>query len=106
MEATHGVSVCSGWSDASSPRAALDAVLGSKDLTGASLGIVFASADYDLDGLAAALDERFPCPVIGCTTSGEIIAPVPRPACFQKTGPMPLIFSGRFRSSSSKTWLR
>ena len=56
MEATHGVSVCSGWSDASSPRAALDAVFGSKDLTGASLGIVFASADYDLDGLAAALD--------------------------------------------------
>jgi len=34
----------------------------------------FCSSDYDLDALATALDEAFDCPVIGCTTAGEITA--------------------------------
>ena len=39
----------------------------------AGLVIVFASADYDLPALGAALKARFaPVPVVGCTTAGEI----------------------------------
>ncbi len=34
--------------------------------------IFFCSADYDLDRLSLALGEQFTCPVIGCTTAGEI----------------------------------
>lgn len=43
--------------------------------------IVFCSPDYDLDQLGPALKAGFPCPVIGCTTSGQI-----GPAGFQKNG--------------------
>lgn len=34
--------------------------------------IFFCSAEYDLDKLAIALDKEFSCPIIGCTTAGEI----------------------------------
>ncbi len=34
--------------------------------------IFFCSAGYDLDKLAYAINETFSCPVIGCTTAGEI----------------------------------
>ncbi|MCD4775866.1 MAG: FIST C-terminal domain-containing protein [Candidatus Aegiribacteria sp.] len=34
--------------------------------------IFFCSADYDLDKLACEMNETFSCPVIGCTTAGEI----------------------------------
>ncbi len=34
--------------------------------------IFFCSADYDLDKLACEIKETFSCPVIGCTTAGEI----------------------------------
>ncbi len=36
------------------------------------LVIVFCSPDYDLDQLGPALKAGFPCPVVGCTTSGQI----------------------------------
>lgn len=34
--------------------------------------VFFCSADYDPDLLAAQIRERFDCPVVGCTTAGEI----------------------------------
>ncbi len=34
--------------------------------------IFFCSADYDLDILAKAIERSFSCPVMGCTTGGEI----------------------------------
>ncbi len=34
--------------------------------------IFFCSADYDLNRIALAMNESFSCPVIGCTTAGEI----------------------------------
>ncbi|MDY6987589.1 MAG: FIST N-terminal domain-containing protein [Thermodesulfobacteriota bacterium] len=34
--------------------------------------IVFCSSRYDLDELASELKKRFSCPLIGCTTAGEI----------------------------------
>lgn len=43
--------------------------------------IAFCSADYDLDQLGPALKAGFPCPVIGCTTSGQI-----GPFGFQRKG--------------------
>lgn len=36
--------------------------------------IFFCSSRYDLDALGAALKEHFDCPLIGCTTAGEITA--------------------------------
>src|SRR5690606_22997432 len=38
----------------------------------ANLVIVFCSPRYDLDVFGATLQERLACPVIGCTTAGEI----------------------------------
>jgi len=40
----------------------------------AGIVIVFCSSRYDLPALGAALKERFACPVIGCTSAGEITA--------------------------------
>ncbi|NJN64397.1 MAG: hypothetical protein HC882_05610 [Acidobacteria bacterium] len=37
-----------------------------------ALVLLFASPDYDLDRLGAAIASRFQCPVIGCTTAGEL----------------------------------
>jgi hypothetical protein len=34
--------------------------------------LVFCCAEYDLDALGASLDKAFACPVIGCTTAGQI----------------------------------
>ena len=34
--------------------------------------LFFCSSDYDLDRLGAALERCFDCPVVGCTTAGEI----------------------------------
>ena len=34
--------------------------------------IFFCSADYDLEQIAQALNREFTCPIIGCTTAGEI----------------------------------
>lgn len=35
--------------------------------------VFFCSSDYDLDKLGQAFGEAFTCPVIGCTTAGEIV---------------------------------
>ncbi|MBK6765416.1 MAG: FIST C-terminal domain-containing protein [bacterium] len=34
--------------------------------------VFFCSVDYDLDALGEALRDAFPCPIVGCTTAGEI----------------------------------
>lgn len=48
-----------------------------QELVGESMAglLFFCSADYDLDALASSLQTRFSCPVIGCTTAGEILSP-------------------------------
>ncbi|MCA9280249.1 MAG: FIST C-terminal domain-containing protein [Phycisphaeraceae bacterium] len=66
------VSASRGWSADPSPKAALDNIFGNDKLDDASLGIVFASAEYNLAELGRAIEHRFPCPVIGCSTAGEI----------------------------------
>lgn len=41
---------------------------------GASVVLYFATPDADMPGLARAMEARFGCPTIGCTTAGEITA--------------------------------
>lgn len=65
--------VRTGHSLASDPREAVDALHRAIAQPGMSLVMVFCSSRFDLDALAAALNERFAgIPVIGCTTAGEI----------------------------------
>lgn len=60
--------------------AALDARKAANDLAAqlqqpdACIVIFFCSSRYDLSALGAALKENFDCPVIGCTSAGEITA--------------------------------
>ncbi len=57
--------------------------------------IFFCSADYDLTKLEDALNENFACPVVGCTTAGEIAS------TYQKGGIVGVSFSSevfRFHS--------
>ncbi len=42
------------------------------DQPGAGLGVFFCSSRYDLDRLATALNARFECPLLGCTSAGEL----------------------------------
>jgi hypothetical protein len=51
--------------------AELAASLGAADLKSA---ILFCSPSYDLAKLGPAIGARFSCPVIGCTTAGELLA--------------------------------
>lgn len=39
-----------------------------------TLLVLFTSPDHDLDALGGAIAARFPCPVLACTTAGEITA--------------------------------
>lgn len=49
--------------------------------SGPDILIFFCSARYDRTGLSKALEARFRCPIIGCTTAGEI-----SPAGYQQGG--------------------
>jgi len=72
MKTTTGVTAVQGWSSDPSPERALREIFGESGVGDASLGIVFASAGYDLDALGETIARWFPCPVIGCSTAGEI----------------------------------
>lgn len=72
MESIAPITAAHGWSGLPNAHAALDEIFEDPDLGNASLGIVFASSDYDLDALGKAAASRFSCPVVGCSTAGEI----------------------------------
>ena len=72
MSSTKSVTAAHGWSARADADGALDEIFAGHDLAEASLGIVFASSDYDLHSLGQAVADRFPCPVIGCSTAGEV----------------------------------
>ncbi len=63
-----------GSSETNAVRAAdaLAEQLQASDLNGM---IFFCSSSYDLTALGPAIEARFDCPVIGCTTAGEILSP-------------------------------
>lgn len=65
-----------GWSNADRPRDAFRAIFADGDPTTASLGIAFVSARYDLSEVAKELRELFRCPVLACTTAGEVTSTV------------------------------
>ncbi len=72
MESVASITAAHGWSGRTNAQEALDEIFDGHDIGSASLGIVFASAEYDLDALGKAAAGQFSCPVIGCSTAGEI----------------------------------
>ncbi len=63
-----------GFSDHTDPHRAVDDLASQLGGTELKAVLFFCSPSYDLDTLARAVRERFDCPVVGCTTAGEIIA--------------------------------
>lgn len=61
-----------GASVSSDPVRAVQEVYRAIHQAGASLVILFVSSKYDLNAIESALQGVFRCPVIGCTTAGEI----------------------------------
>lgn len=68
------LSVKKGASAAQDPRQAVNELAEQIQQADAGIVIVFCSTQYDLPALGAALKERFDCPLIGCTSAGEITA--------------------------------
>lgn len=69
---TQTLSVRRAQSTARDEEAAVAALHAALDQPQISLALFFCSPRYDLTRLAAALRARFDCPIIGCTTAGEI----------------------------------
>ncbi len=65
-----------GWSNAERPRDAFRAIFRDGDPTTASLGIAFVSSRHDLADVSKELRDLFRCPVLACTTAGEITSTV------------------------------
>ncbi len=63
-----------GASGAADARQAVSELAGKIRQPDTAAVIFFCSSRYDLDALGAALKEHFDCPLIGCTTAGEITA--------------------------------
>jgi hypothetical protein len=61
-----------GSSVATAPATAVAEVRAAIDQPGLSVVLVFCASTYDLDQLGQALRGAFTCPVIGCTTAGQI----------------------------------
>lgn len=68
------IQIKKGSSLATDPKAAVAELAEQIEQDGACAVILFASPRYDLAHLGAAIRERFDCPVIGCTTAGEIVS--------------------------------
>ncbi|NCC23656.1 MAG: hypothetical protein EOM25_00450 [Deltaproteobacteria bacterium] len=64
---------CSTRTDAEQAVAELAQGLNGPDLAGV---VFFCSPSYDLDRLAQAMEDAFACPVMGCTSAGEIFSPL------------------------------
>jgi hypothetical protein len=63
-----------GVSSADNPHRAVREISEAIRQPDAALVIVFASSKYDMAALGGALKRTFDCPVIGCTTAGEIVS--------------------------------
>ncbi|MGM0610188.1 MAG: FIST N-terminal domain-containing protein [Thermodesulfobacteriota bacterium] len=64
-----------GFSDQPDARRAVDDLASQLEGPGLNAVVFFCAPSYDLDALGKAVQERFECPVAGCTTAGEIYAP-------------------------------
>ena len=68
------LSVKKGASSAADARQAVGELAGQIRQPDTAAVIFFCSSRYDLEALGVALKEHFDCPLIGCTTAGEITA--------------------------------
>jgi len=66
------LSVRRGASLAGDPAEALKEVQAAIDQPGSKAVLLFCSASYDLASLGRLIRDAFPCPVIGCTSAGQI----------------------------------
>lgn len=65
-----------GWSDAERARDAFRVIFRDGDPASASLAIAFVSPRYDLADVAHELRDIFACPVLACTSAGELASTV------------------------------
>lgn len=72
ISADSHLEVRTGVSFAKDEAQAVEELFDQIDQPGAEAVIFFCSSAYELDRLGGALKARFPCPLIGCTTAGEI----------------------------------
>ncbi|MBL9121550.1 MAG: FIST C-terminal domain-containing protein [Phycisphaerae bacterium] len=72
MAGTCTVAANVGWSDAERPRDAFRAIFRDGDPATATMGVAFVSPRYDLSEVAKELRDIFSCPVLACTTAGEV----------------------------------
>jgi hypothetical protein len=61
-----------GSSESSDPHAALSELRAAVDQPGVKVVVLFCSPTYDLAALGSAIGETFPCPVVACTSAGQI----------------------------------
>lgn len=86
MQATSSMNAVKiGWSDAEEPARVVAELAGQIEQPDAEMVLFFASARYDADALARAMERRFPGATAGCTTAGEI-----GPMGFQRYGAVAL----------------
>lgn len=88
------VVACSGHSDQDDPSAAVGELADQFSGHDPAVIFFFCSSDYDLQALGRALDKRFSCPVVGCTSSGQL-----GPAGFQRNGISGIALCGGVRVS-------
>lgn len=72
MQQQERLRVTKGYSSAANSLVAAKELAGSLNQPDANLVVFFCSSRHDLSVLGPALKELFTCPVIGCTTAGEI----------------------------------
>ena len=70
-----------GASRAQDPRAAVEELRAAIEQPGMQIVLLFCSPGYDLDVMGAAIRDAFACPVIGCTSAGQL-----GPAGYQRGG--------------------
>src|SRR3990172_6887162 len=66
------LSALPGCSKRADPTAAIRELRATIDQPEMKVVLFFCSSSYDLKGLGSAIQDAFPCPVVGCTSSGQI----------------------------------
>ncbi|OFX22703.1 MAG: hypothetical protein A2V77_10850 [Anaeromyxobacter sp. RBG_16_69_14] len=66
------LSALPGCSKLADPTAAIRELRATIDQPEMKVVLFFCSSSYDLKGLGSAIQDAFPCPVVGCTSSGQI----------------------------------